>query len=242
MDNSKFLVIDSGRGGLNVLKSLYNLPNFGDFYYLSDGRYAPYGDKSEGFLIARAKALINTYGSYFDGVILACNTLSTVALDKIKGEYPFPVFGIRPVAPEGRSLLLCTKATANSAFVKNLCKDPALTVCAPKGLVSAIENNIYNILKGDYTSVTEFLPEDDCYDSVLLGCTHFIFLKKLIEKLYRHSRVFDGTASLVNEFSDHYKKSRGILPTDVPVRIINEKCFLGEEGRQNFAIFCKMMA
>ena len=241
MDNSEYLVIDSGRGGLNVLKTLYNLPNFADFYYLSDGRSAPYGDKSEAFLTARARALIEEYGKGFCGIIFACNTLSTTASEKLKSEYPFPIFGVQPVEPKGKTLLLCTAATARSARVTYLKNRGDLTVSTPEGLVCAIEDNLSEILRGDFSSVVGLLPEDNGYKSVVLGCTHFIFLKSAVKKIYQNADIYDGTEELVGSLLKSLCISRGILTTAISSRKIERKFFLGDEGRLNYDIFCQMM-
>ena len=240
MDNPKVLVYDSGKGGLNVFKILLKLRDFADFYYLSDSRFAPYGDRSEGFLIARATKLIRSYAENFSSVVLACNTLTTVAGNDLKRTFPHRFFGVSPEYAAGRTLLLCTPATAASDRAKVL-SEKGVTVCAPRGLVFAIENNIYDIMKGDLSSFTRFFPPDDGFDNVILGCTHFIFLKDLVEKLYRGARISDGVSVMIEEFASFYGINGGILTTAPLPRKVDEKCFLGDDSAENFCIFKNMI-
>ena len=242
MDNSKILVFDSGKGGLNVLKTLLKMPFFADYYYLSDSVFAPYGDRSKAFLLARSRFLLEKYAEGFAAVVLACNTLSTVVGRDLEKTFSIPIFGVRPMKPRGKTLLLCTPATAASERVKNMRSDPALTVCAPKGLVAAIEKNIYNILKGDFSSAVKFFPENEGYDSVILGCTHFIYLSDLIGSIYSPAVVSDGVSALVDSLSVRFFSERNILPTRKKTVKLPEDRFLGVDGGVNYKIFQKMTA
>ena len=236
------MVIDSGKGGLNVLKSLQNMSFPCDFYYLSDSRSAPYGERSEAFLLARARELIKKYAKGFSAVIFACNTLSTVVAEKLQSELPIKIFGIYPDEPVGKTLLLCTPATAASERVNTMRRAFDLTVCAPEGLVAAIEKNISYIMKGDFSPVENLLPANCGYDSVLLGCTHFIFLTDLVKKTYRGAMVFDGVSTLKRTLSEYFVKSQEILTTINSSGFIDKNRFLGYDKAVNYAIFKKMTA
>ena len=163
-------------------------------------------------------------------------------MERLRRRYSFPIFGIRPDDPVKKALLLCTPATARSKRVSDLKDRYDLTVSAPEGLVERIENNIYNILKGDCSSVAEFFSEDETFDSVLLGCTHFIFLSEYVKKRYSGAVILDGTEALTRSFLSYCEKKWGILTTDKNSGFLDKKKFIGADKEANYAIFCKMIA
>lgn len=237
MDNSSFLILDSGVGGLNVLKSLYFSEICADLYYLSDSVNAPYGEKNNDFLYCRAEYLFEKYGAGKNGLILACNTLSTVCLERLKRTLDVPVYGVFPDPPQGRTLYLCTKATASSEYMKTIARKRGVVIVTPEGLVGAIEDNVGAIIRGDFSSVERFLPENDDYDSVVLGCTHFIYLKEFCPLLYPNARILDGTSRLIENICSGSGKNVGKLTHRDHGQNNHKIFFIGADKAKNNKIY-----
>ena len=233
----RFLVTDSGIGGLNVLRSLRLRYDRIDFYYLSDRANAPYGEKSKSFLLSRTESILDEFGRGMDGVVFACNTQTVTCLDKLKDKYPFPIFGVRPDPPKGRSLILCTQRTAESDWIKNVCKGLPADVAAPRGLVCAIEKNVRAVIAGDYGDVISYLPPDRGYDEVALGCTHFLFLLPLVKDLYPSARVCGVPETLFGAIDGKFGVTRGNVTHKISGKNKNNITFLGDDCRRNCAIF-----
>lgn len=187
-------VFDSGLGGLSVLAAIRRrLPGV-DLDYVADSGHVPYGDKGEDFILARARALsgfLLERGA--DVLVVACNTATAAAVPALRAELPRPVVGMEPaVKPatlatrSGVVGVLATVGTLQSArFAALLDRFGAgirvLTQACP-GLVERVE-------AGDLDSprtrsmVEEFVRPllDGGADTLVLGCTHFPFLRPVIE-------------------------------------------------------------
>lgn len=123
-------IFDSGIGGLTVLKEIKRLLPFYDLVYFGDTARVPYGNRSS--------ALINQYAQEDANflikmgakiIVVACNTVSAVALENLRNNFPVPIFGvIQPalraalqVTKSGRIGVIATRATISSnAFTKEL--------------------------------------------------------------------------------------------------------------------------
>lgn len=232
MDKSRYLIIDSGIGGLCVLNGLLKTGINADFFYLSDRKNSPFGEKSKDFLIERASELIDKYSVGMDGVIFACNTLATNCIEELTTSSRLKFYGVRPVRPKGKTLILCTAATKSSDLVSSYA-DKNVRVFAPKGLVSAIEENFNALICGDCDIFSRYFPEDDGYENVEISCTHFIYLRRIIEKLYPSARISDGVDELLGEICcdcwEKWGKSSRVKNCDINYK----KMFLGEDKEIN---------
>ena len=232
--------MDSGVGGLAVLKKLVKRCKNADFYYLSDSENAPYGSKDRGYLLARTAQLISKYGKKANGVIFACNTLSTNCLKEMKNIFAKDFFGVRPKAAENKTLVLCTEATKKSELLSSP-EMQGCDLCAPKGLVEFIEKNICDILDGKTLNADSFLPPDKDYDTVELSCTHYIFLRSLIEKIYNKSLIYDGSDRLLDEIFEKLWEKWGIDIYNKKSFFHNKIVFLGVDKHKNRKLFAKIL-
>jgi glutamate racemase len=167
-------VLDSGIGGLTILRSLEKtLPNE-KFIYLADNARFPYGDKSSkeikrnGLELA---AFLDDHG--VKAIILACGTLSCYALEPIFNEFRLPTFGvIEPTVREitkwdGKTTLVwATPATIDSGQYQHKLKHrKKVSYQSQPNLALNIENNIpMNLI------------ESNC-ELLALGCTHYSWLR-----------------------------------------------------------------
>lgn len=160
------------------------------FLYYGDNRRAPYGGREEGEVAEfTARAFFRLMRFPLAAAVIACNTATAAAADVLRQDCPFPVVGLEPAlrpaaARARRVLVLATPATlasarfaALAARVKGEC---LLLSFAPARLAGEIEKNIFCLQK---IRLEEHLPPVSC-DEVVLGCTHYVFLKERISAYY----------------------------------------------------------
>jgi len=197
----KIGVFDSGLGGLVILKSLVKgLPEY-DYVYLGDTKRVPYGNRSASVVYEfLEQAVAYLFKQDCELIIVACNTASAEALQKIQQKYlpsHYPkrrVLGvIIPTAEEvvkdggiKRVGVLATRGTVNSgAYVREIEKlNPRINVyqqAAPL-LVPLIENDG---IKWSQPILREYLKPllREKVDVIVLGCTHYPILKREIRKI-----------------------------------------------------------
>lgn len=240
MKKYRALVYDSGIGGLNVLAKLVKRYGGIDFYYLSDSKNCPYGNKSVGELNKISSLLLTKIGvNNFDFVILACNTLTTNCLKYLSERFKLPFLGVRPPLDlGGKTLLLCTQATAKSRYVKTGNKNFTVYPCV--GLVEDIEKHLFFLEKKLSEKYTNFFPRGN-FDNVVLGCTHFIYAKAFLSKLYTNSHFYDGTEELLGILDHRYDEILGQETIFNHQQFLPKKCFLGGDKERNFAIVNKII-
>ena len=198
MITPSILVLDSGLGGLSVMRALReNLPA-APLLYVADTAAFPYGKRSAEELCARASAVITQmlHAHEIALVVVACNTLSTLCLSELRALHAVPFVGtvpaIKVAAQQSRSTrftLLATPNTADSPYSNDLIARFAQgctvdRVGAPH-LAALAETFLL-----DGTLDTELLARDiaPCFhddargktDTLVLGCTHYPFLAEAI--------------------------------------------------------------
>lgn len=190
---------DSGIGGLSVLDSCRKLLPDVPFYYLGDNARAPYGNLSP----AKIREYTHEALSLFlrlrvRAVVLACNTVTAVCIEEMRSQFPFPIIGTEPaVLPAirngGNVGVLATRATQESARFLRLTKQAEaiegagrLIPLACPDLAGIIERNVTNAV----FSYAPYLPKASL-DGVVLGCTHYVFIKKQIGAFY-NCPIYDG--------------------------------------------------
>lgn len=200
-------VFDSGIGGLTILSSCVKVVN-ATYYYYGDNENAPYGTKSEGEITALARKAFDEFMKIgVEVVIIACNTVTAVCIDRFRKEYPFYIVGTEPALSlaYGKCLLIATEATLSSDRLNILIERySALQVVkyAPKRLVEEIEEKIFSLNEVDLSFMQN--REEDC---VVLGCTHYSWVKNRIET---YLPAFDGAEGVAKRLLAYTLNRRGI--------------------------------
>lgn len=185
------LVMDSGLGGISVVRALRKAAPEAPLLYLADTAGFPYGGHSADTLIQRAQEAILRAAerSDFSTVVLACNTLSTLALAELRRLLPYRFVGTVPAikVAAGRSqtrrfTLLATPNTAHSEYSRALIAEFAagcVVDCygAPK-LAAMVERSLLGEQIDTAALRAEMAPafHDDAQgktDAMVLGCTHY---------------------------------------------------------------------
>jgi len=203
-------VFDSGVGGLSVLdEALRQLPQH-DYIYLADSANAPYGEKSSAWIAARSLVLCRYLASKgCDAIVVACNTATAEAIKQIRSELNIPIIGvepgIKPAAMQSQNGIvgvLATEATLKSdkfnALLATLPPNCRFIKQAGAGLVPLIEAG-----KADSEEALDLLGKhlapilDEGSDTLVLGCTHYPFLRKAIRKLLGDTITLIDTSDAV---------------------------------------------
>ncbi|MFJ4141212.1 glutamate racemase [Pseudomonas sp. NPDC089734] len=204
-------VFDSGVGGLSVLTEIRQLLPNESLLYVADGGHIPYGEKTPAFIIERCLAIAGfLHGQGAKALVLACNTATAAGVVQIRQRYPdWPIVGmepaVKPAAAATRSGVvgvLATTGTLQSAKFAALLDRFASDVCVITqpcpGLVELIET-------GDLASpairellwrYVEPLLAEGC-DTIILGCTHYPFLKPLLRQMIPDSISLIDTGAAV---------------------------------------------
>ncbi len=210
---SKIVVMDSGFGGLTVLSELIKSMPDEEYIYYGDSAHAPYGEKTHDELFKRTSAICRDMVSRYDVkcFVTACNTTSSEVWSELTGAYKtYDFIGIEPALktaveehPGGRILVLATTATIRGRRLKQryeALKDKAdISLLAAPGIVPYVEG-----MEQDGPAFKAYLRELlDSYigntDCVVLGCTHFPFVKEELREVLGESIVFYDSAANVAE-------------------------------------------
>lgn len=212
----KIVMLDSGFGGIHILNQCYKICYSCEFVYIADVFNAPYGTKSKKKLKKIAFNMVNKIYLHFkpDVIVFACNTLTVCTIKYIRKKFPTVKFiGVEPaikVARKmgGNSIIFATKRTIknynslNKKITRQLknekvFKKQKVYKVFSENLPTLIDNNIENIEV--LTPYIKRLFYDEKYqlcNSIVLGCTHFIALKKIIQNLFPNITVIDSSFSV----------------------------------------------
>lgn len=193
LKNNPVGFFDSGVGGLSVYACFKKLLPAENTLYYGDLAHMPYGNKTKDELVSYARNILDFYKEKsVKAVVIACNTSSAQAYDVIKDEYEFKIYPIiqscaKVIASQGfrRIGVFATEATVNSGvYTQELKKhNPALQVheIACPNWVPIVESSDYESGVEDVcrqlNKMQKFAP-----DKIILGCTHYPYLKGHLAK------------------------------------------------------------
>lgn len=221
-------VFDSGVGGLSVLRAVRaELPRE-DLLYVADSGHAPYGERSEDFILERVKQITAFMRSRrVKAVVSACNTATMVALQWLRNHLEIPVVAIEPMLQpaiertrSGRVGILATRVTLMSEGFSSLLvrhQDQAEFFLQPcPRFVELVERGA---LDGPETrqAIRDYIEPlfRQGVDTLVLGCTHFPFLIPIIQEIAGPEvAVIEPSRALARELRLRLTDSR--LLTDKP--------------------------
>lgn len=206
-------VFDSGVGGISVLRALVAELPHEDFRFFGDSANAPYGEKTEAQVLDLSRSIVeDLVARGAKAIVIACNTATSVAAATLRAAYPdVPIVGIEPALkpaaralPHGRVLVMATEVTLRLEKYHELVRAwggecEVIPVPCP-GLAARIERGSL-----DAPDLAEMIAGyvgayAGKVDGVVLGCTHYPFVRGLIaEALGADVRFFDGGAGTARQ-------------------------------------------
>ena len=241
MDKRYIAVLDSGIGGISVLKKLEKAFPLESFLYFGDNKNAPYGNLGKQKLLTLSIHNINILKAYpIKMIVLACNTLSVNIIKEIEDYSNLPVFGIFPPV---ESCCLSGKKTLLLSTIRTSEKYLSLNNVESIGffdLASSIEDNLFCLERVNFLSckTNSKLDLKNCkkgqFETIILGCTHFNFIKKQISDHFQPQNIIDGTLNLICKMQQYIKTSKSLVKTKQ-----NQVLFVGENAKLNKEFYVK---
>lgn len=232
-DNRPIGILDSGVGGLTVVRSLMEKLPEESFIYFGDTAHLPYGSKSEPELMRYARDIIAfLLKQDVKAIIVACGTHSSITLPHIAEDYDIPLMGVVKAAAScavktthNRKIgIAATQATVNSRAytgeIQRLNPDCQVYETACPRFVPLVEGGK---LEGEETmqAVAEYLQPllDQGIDSLVLGCTHYPFLSGIIEKYAGNDvEVIDPSCKTVEQAMEIFARRKLFSQNQNPLR------------------------
>ncbi len=205
--NAPIGVMDSGMGGISVLREMAALLPQENFIFYGDSANAPYGSRDTEEIYELTENVVQKLIKRdVKAVVIACNTASSAAGQRLREEYPeLPIVAIEPAlkpavisCPQGRVVVLATEATLREKKFARLLeewKSKAEILKLPlPGLPEFVERG-----ELDSPALRSFLQQyfdtlgDKPVDGVVLGCTHYPFVRRVIKDMLGPDvKIFDG--------------------------------------------------
>lgn len=210
-NNAPIGVFDSGVGGLSVLGEIRALLPNESLLYVADSGHVPYGEKSPEFIRQRCRLLADfLLKQGAKALVLACNTATAAGVADLRELYPqLPIVGmepaVKPAAAATRSGVVGVLATTGTlksakfaALLDRFASDVRVITQPCPGLVERIEAGeldgaqTRDMLRG----WVQPLLDEGC-DTLILGCTHYPFIKPVLRELLPQSVSLIDTGAAV---------------------------------------------
>jgi glutamate racemase len=196
-ENDYLLFIDSGMGGISILKNFLSAKERTNIIFYADTKNFPYGEKDEKTI---GDILYNIYTSIFSNysismIVIACNTASVTALKFLREKVKIPIIGtvpaIKPASQQtknNRIGIIATETTSRGKYlidlVNKFASDKEVFIKPCQQLVTAAENVYSNDkLKNVFEKELSELKKKDI-DTLVLGCTHYSLIKEEINNYF----------------------------------------------------------
>jgi len=206
-------VFDSGVGGISVLRCIREELPGENLIYVADSGYAPYGDKPSEFTEKRSFAISEfLVEQNAKAIVVACNTATAAAIAKMRDFFDLPIIGMEPgvkpaiaVSQSKTVGIMATTETLKSEKFRLLadrfCNDCSIITQACPGLVEQVEQidlaerKTIELLE---SYVGALIAKGA--DTIVLGCTHYLFLADLIREIAGNEvRVIDTGIAVARE-------------------------------------------
>ena len=218
--------MDSGVGGISVLKHIHALLPHENLMYVADSKYAPYGNKTAEEITARCFELADyLIAKNVKALVVACNTATAAAINAMREKYSLPIIGMEPaVKPAAEASkngvigVLATVGTLKSAqfaaLLESYGRNVKVVTQACLGLVECIERGELDTpetkaLIRQYTS--PLLAEGA--DTIVLGCTHYPFVKDAIREILGDKVTLIDTGAAVAKQLKRQLAEKDLLST-----------------------------
>ena len=216
--------MDSGVGGISVLKHIHALLPHENLFYVADSKYAPYGNKTAEEITARCMILADfLLQKDVKALVVACNTATAAAIDELRETFDITIIGMEPaVKPAAEAStngvigVLATVGTLKSAqfaaLLESYGRNVKVVTQACVSLVECIERGELDTpetkaLIRQYTS--PLLAEGA--DTIVLGCTHYPFIAHVIQEVVGDKISLIDTGAAVAKQLKRQLEEKGLL-------------------------------
>ena len=215
-------IMDSGVGGLSVLREILRILPGERYIYFSDNAFCPYGDKSPDFIQDRCRKICDHFLSKgADVMVLACNTATAAAISTLRAEYDIPFVGmepaIKPAVHRTRSGVVGVLATAGTLKgnkyhnTRDLYSgDIIVKESVGRGFVELVEKGELTGPHAEEVVRASLQPLLDAKaDTIVLGCTHYPFLMDTLQAVAGPGITFIDPAPAVAAHLKDVLKEKG---------------------------------
>ena len=207
-------VFDSGVGGISVLRSMVAALPHEDFVFFGDSANAPYGEKSTDEVLRLSRENVERLlAGGAKAIVIACNTATSVAAARLRKP--------ATLAPKhDRILVMATPITLKLDKFHKLAQEwgsNSTVIPAPcPGLAARIEQG--NLDAPDLTELLQRLVGEyrGKVDSVVLGCTHYPFVRRQIRSVLGDVPFFDGAEGTARRLQSLLTEADLLKPEDEP--------------------------
>ena len=219
-------MFDSGVGGVSVLReAMRQLPSE-RFIFFGDTKNAPYGTKTKEEVLSLSRRVVeNLLAMGCKAIVIACNTATSAAAAALRAEYPdIPIIAMEPALKpasllhrDGVVLALATPGTiAGEKYAHLYALYGEGVISLPcKGLMEFAE-------RGELDSPALHAYLSDLFqpylhrnvEAVVLGCTHYVFLKRAIGAHFPSVPLIDGNEGTVRQLGRRLKEMNLLAPLD----------------------------
>lgn len=211
MDKRPVGFLDSGLGGISVLGEALRLLPEENFIYFGDTKNIPYGDKPPEMVYAYTHAAVEKLIAMdCKAIVIACNTATSAAAAQLRQEMSLPIIGMEPALKpasllpgDGRVLVMATRNTLKlpkfQALMSLYGKDAIPLPCP--GLMECVEDGQLSGSRVEGLLSELFKPYvNENIKAVVLGCTHYPFLRKTISRFFLPDvALVDGNLGTVRQ-------------------------------------------
>jgi glutamate racemase len=224
-------VFDSGIGGVSVLRHIRQWLPHEHLLYCADSMHAPYGSKSPDFIRERSHVLARfLIGQGAKAIVVACNTATAAAIGSLREHFALPVIGmepaVKPAAAASRNGVIGVLATIGTlksaqfaALLESYGRDVRVVTQACPGLVECVERGELDSAATDALIAAYLQPLLAAgADAIVLGCTHYPFLREAIARQLPPGIMLIDTGEAVARQLKRRLQETGLLNTgeDVP--------------------------
>ncbi len=235
MNSQPIGFFDSGLGGLSVLKAALKLLPNENYIFYGDSANAPYGTKDQAFIMKRCIAICDQLTAMkCKAIVVACNTATSVAINELRSKYPIPIIGMEPAlkvaTDSGNNQNIAVLATpltlAEKKFAALLAhhggNNNIYKLACPE-LVKIVENNQLSnkqLIKQTFDNYFKDINVDTL-DSMVLGCTHFVFFRDYLSQTYPNVELIDGNTGTCLHLKDILTTSNALNNQSGTVKLLN---------------------
>ena len=211
MREAPIAVFDSGVGGVSVLAEIQHLLPNESLLYLGDCGHIPYGEKTPEFIRQRCSVMAGFFREQgAKALVIACNTATVAGVADLRRDFPeWPIVGmepaVKPAAAATRSGVVGVLATTGTlqsakfaALLDRFATDVRVITQPCPGLVERIESGDLHSpeLRALLKHYVDPLLASGC-DTIILGCTHYPFLKPMLKSMIPESISLIDTGAAV---------------------------------------------